>query len=417
MGGASICFAWDMYKKSAYGLVAKKGDTMRIGVKGDMNENWWCIWDNFQLIYRGFEPDVVEPALDEALQSIDLSQYMGKSVYAKAEALNAAAQEAKASGDGRAMFNVLNDVYDLSEEILTSVALFKKLWDAAETTLGLAMDESIAPSSVRNEAAALQGRILGGIENHEFDDADVAGLLEEIDKMITKLGIPAGAENATDANPSDFSKAIKNATYDENVSGWGGTASAWGGDMQNAEIFNKNYDYYQELVGLYAGTYQVSVQGFYRAGYASGDYSSWIENPVVDSHAFLYASVINGNDTTTFSKALTRLAAEASSEEEVGEPGDGYVWAKESTGNGDGMVVPNSMTTGGYEFENGKYANNVVTFKINEGDKVRLGLKKNVHIDGDWTLFDNWALTYFGKNSGKELDGDASGIQNVSTSP
>ena len=418
MGGASICFAWDMYKKSAYGLVAKPGDSMRIGVKGDMNDNWWCIWDNFQLIYRGFKPEVVEPALDEALLSLDLSQYMGKSVYAKAEALNKAAQEAKASGDGRAMFDVLNDVYNLSEEILTSVALFKKLWNAAESTLGEALDNSNAASSVKNEAAALQGRILSGIEDHEFEDAEVQGLLDEIDAMITKLGIPAGAENATDANPSDFTRTIPNPTYDENVNGWSGTGAAWGGETaQNAEIFNKDFDYYKELLGLYEGTYQVSVQGFYRYGSAENDYNTWIENPELNNNAFLYASVINGTDTVTFSKPLIRLAAEASSEEEYGEPGDGYVWAKASTGNGDGMVVCNSMTTGSYEFENGKYTNNVVTFKVNEGAKVRIGLKKNVNIDNNWTLWDNWGLTYFGKNSGKAVDGDASGIKSINDLP
>ena len=418
MGGASICFAWDMYKKSAYGLVAKPGDSMRIGVKGDMNDNWWCIWDNFHLVYQGFKADVVEPALDEALLSLDLSQYMGKSVYAKAEALNKAAQEAKAAGDGRAMFDVLNDVYELSEEILTSVALFKKLWDAAETTLGEALDNSNAASSVKNEAAALQGRILSGIEDHEFEDAEVQGLLDEIDAMITKLGIPAGAENATDANPSDFTRTIPNPTYDENVNGWSGTGAAWGGETaQNAEIFNKDFDYYKELLGLYEGTYQVSVQGFYRYGSAENDYNTWIENPELNNNAFLYASVINGTDTVTFSKPLIRLAAEASSEEEYGEPGDGYVWAKASTGNGDGMVVCNSMTTGSYEFENGKYTNNVVTFKVNEGAKVRIGLKKNVNIDNNWTLWDNWGLTYFGKNSDKAVDGDASGIKSINDLP
>ena len=418
MGGASICFAWDMYKKSAYGLVAKPGDSMRIGVKGQMNDNWWCIWDNFHLVYQGFKADVVEPALDEALLSLDLSQYMGKSVYAKAEALNKAAQEAKAAGDGRAMFDVLNDVYELSEEIINSVALFKKLWDAAETTLGEALDNSNAASSVKNEAAALQGRILSGIEDHEFEDAEVQGLLDEIDAMITKLGIPAGAENATDANPSDFTRTIPNPTYDENVNGWSGTGAAWGGETaQNAEIFNKDFDYYKELLGLYEGTYQVSVQGFYRYGSAENDYNTWIENPELNNNAFLYASVINGTDTVTFSKPLIRLAAEASSEEEYGEPGDGYVWAKASTGNGDGMVVCNSMTTGSYEFENGKYTNNVVTFKVNEGAKVRIGLKKNVNIDNNWTLWDNWGLTYFGKNSDKAVDGDASGIKSINDLP
>ena len=60
-GGAAQCFAWGMYKTSVFAEVTHQGDNLRIGVKGKMDNDWWCAWDNFRLIYHGNG----EPTIDE----------------------------------------------------------------------------------------------------------------------------------------------------------------------------------------------------------------------------------------------------------------------------------------------------------------------------------------------------------------
>ncbi len=417
MGGAAQCFGWGMYKMSTFGLV-KAGDVMRIGVKGKMKtddtENWWCIWDNFKLTYQGYEVEYVQPALDKALEQISTDKAMGKTIYEQAVALNAKAAEAKASGDGKTMFRMLAEITDVAASITESVAVFAELETALEDdTNGLnakiwASDNDAAKA----EATALYNEIKAGVENHQYEDADVAGLLEQIAKMITKLGIPGDASNATDDNPVDMTSVIINPTYDEGVSGWSGTAASWSGDGFNAEIFGKNFDYYQEIVGLPAGTYQLGVQGFYRAGSAAADYKAYQENSDSLNHAFIYAMTALEGDTVTFSKPMARLAAEAS-EDNVGS--DGYVTVVEADDEAGtpGLAVANNMTTASYEFDAGKYLNEGVIFKLPEGATLRIGLKKTTDLTDNWTIWDNWTLTYFGNASAKTVDGDPSGIENV----
>lgn len=399
MGAASLCFAWDMYKVETFGLV-KPGESMRIGVKGDMQSNWWCIWDNFHITYQGMLPEYVQPALEAALAMVDLSKPMGKSIFAKVDALNAEAQEAIATGDGKTMFSVLIKVEDLTDEINESVALFAQLSAATESLLEAASLSN--NSAARAEANVLIDEIENGINNHLFENEDVEPYLAKIAEMKTKLLWPASANNATDDAPADVTIVVANPSYDENGDGWLGTPASRNADATNSEIYNsEGYDYYQEIVGLPEGTYQVSVQGYYRAGYAGNDYAT--KDSIQYSHAFLYA--MNGAQEMS-AVPLTRLASEPNQGPALP---DGYAWASEE----EGLYVPNSMTTGGYEFAADKFLNNKVIVKVGADGKLRFGLKKDQKIEGDWTLWDNWTLTYFGQNSSKPADGDATGIENI----
>ena len=409
MGGASQCFAHDMYKKTAYGLVAKKGDVMRIGVKGDVpaTDDWWCIWDSFKLTYQGFQPDVVLPALQEAMTTIDTTQPMGKEWFEKADAALEAANAAIASNDGKEMFDALSDIYDLTAGIRTSVALFAQLVKANED-LGAAIYDS---DNADAQAAAQQlvDNITDGIENHDFADADVEGLLLQIKEMITKLNTPDYA-NASDENPIDFSGVIVNPGYDEGLDGWSGTAASWSGDGFDAELFNKTYDYYQDIVGLPEGTYQMGVQGYFRAGSGVNDFKAYNENPDSLNNAFIYA--MNG-DSVVSSTPMIRLAAQVAAMAELGLGGDGYVEVIAATDETAASYVPNSMTTGAEVFSYDLYKNEGPIVKVGADGKLRIGLKKSVNNTDDWTLFDNWTLTYFGGNSSKEPSGDPSGIKSA----
>ena len=63
-------------------------------------------------------------------------------------------------------------------------------------------------------------------------------------------------------------------------------------------------------------------------------------------------------------------------------------------------------------FENGYYSDNSVFCKVTDGT-LKIGLKKNVTNGGDWAIFDNWKLFYYGGDSSHEADGDASGIEGI----
>ena len=405
MGGAAQCFAWDMYKMKAYGLIAKKGDKFRIGVRMKADQDWWCIFDNFKLTYREPTVEVVQPILEAEIEKLDLSRPMGKNIFEQASEVREMASAALASGDGQQMFDALVAVYDLGEAINSSVALFAQLNDANES-LGMKISGSKSDEATKTEAKALNNTINDGIENKTIEDSEVEGFMASIKQMKTKLGIPADFADATDDNAKDFTNVIENPAYDEGTAGWSGTGASWSGDGLNAEIFGKNYDYYQDIEGLPAGTYEVDVQAFYRAGAAATDYESWLENPDLNNNGFLYAASILAGDTAVSSKPIVRLAAEAGSDY-VGV--DGYVNLKEMTDDDPGLAVPNNMNTAGYEFDAGKYNNSVIV-TLADGATLRIGLKKTTEITDNWTIFDNWQIKYFGANSSKTADGDPSGI-------
>ena len=408
MDNAAVAFSNGMYTQSAYGLVAQEGDQIRIGVKGNSSQvnDSWCIWDNFKLIYRGFQADVVRPVLEQAIIDGEnaLNSPIGKDVVAN---LQAGIDEAKAAvngSDGKAMFNALTKLFDLQDAVNASKALFAQLEQANER-LANAIPSAVASPEIINQATNLFNTISGGMENRSYSDGEVEGLINEINKTINLLGMPKDMASASDANPIECSTMIINPAYvDANDEGWTGGAAI---DAScTAEKFNTNFDYYQLIQGLPEGTYKLSVQGFYRAGNADVDYNNWTSNPGADNNALLYATT----DDHTVSTPLKRLASGAQSMYEL--PTD-WAWASE----GAGLAVPNRMWTAADAFqtlgEDGAmlYSNNSVIVKVGTAGCLTIGLKKEVQVENDWTIWTNWQLFYYGKESA--LEEDPQGINEI----
>jgi len=406
MDNAAVAFTNGMYTQSAYGLVANDGDPMRIGVKGCTNQlgDSWAIWDNFKITYCGFKADVVKPVLEQAIAEAEasLNSPIGSDVVAN---LQAAINQGKAvvnGTNGEAMFQALTALYDLKDAVNESKTLFATL-TAANEELAAAIPGAVASSDIVSEANTLNSTITNGIANHSYANSDVEGLIQDIYTMIHRLGIPQNMDDATAANPVECTTIIINPAYDNgNDNGWTGNAAVNGTSL-NAEKFNTTFNYYQELSGLPAGTYRVVVQGFYRAGLADNDYNTFIEAPAENNNAVLYATV--GEKTT--SSSLKRLASEAQTVESLSE---GWVWASEANL----LAVPNSMVAAGTAFNTYKaegterlYAGNTVEAVVGSDGKLTIGLKKDVQIENDWTIWDNWQLFYLGKSD--VILGDANG--------
>ena len=83
---------------------------------------------------------------------------MGKSAYNKANGLVDLANEAKVTGDGEAMYQILSEIQDASDEITNSIALFSSLLDAIQNEYtGLNIEIS---NSKNNKAKAEAARIM-----------------------------------------------------------------------------------------------------------------------------------------------------------------------------------------------------------------------------------------------------------------
>ncbi|MCR5271038.1 MAG: leucine-rich repeat protein [Prevotella sp.] len=119
-------FAHGMYKASTFGIVAKDGDVMRVGVKGNLTGQFddanWAIFDNFRLIYRQYNTDIIGAAIVSALE--ELNQYLDKGITASEketiQSLNTEANETDKE-DGEALFSLLTRIYDETEIVSTQI--------------------------------------------------------------------------------------------------------------------------------------------------------------------------------------------------------------------------------------------------------------------------------------------------------
>ena len=182
---------------------------------------------------------------------------------------------------------------------------------------------------------------------------------------------------------------VVNPTFDGNdiSTGWKGTAFGAASPKENAEHYNKTYDTYQVIEGLSAGQYRVSLQAFYRMGSSANDYSLYSSGDYADKqYAQLYA---------TSSKEDAYVGIVPASSAALSESLGG---ATSSVGNwweGQRLFIPNNMEAAYYWMAAGHYQNSVEVSVGSDG-VLRIGVRKSVGIDSDWTCLDNWKLEYYG---------------------
>ncbi|MCM1312440.1 MAG: hypothetical protein NC206_03255 [Bacteroides sp.] len=414
MTSASNAFSQGRYTCSVMGVVTD--GTMRVGIRSNASAGGrWALWDNFRLTYRAYNAETIQQILEPLIEEVETFQeeteVIGKVEADNLESEKIAAEKALGEMDGQAMFAAYSTLSEALTAAKASAAAYVELM-AANEELGLALNSSSASQATLDAANELVNEVAENIEEGEYTVEEAAAKVEEIKEMITKLNIPENATDASDENPVDMTALIVNPSFETldesgNVTayGWAGTTpSGFNNENTNAEFYYdkvKTYDMYQTINGLLDGTYKVSVQAFYRAGTSAEDYKGALINSTDSLHAFLYAT--SGEETA--SVPVQHLGSGAKT--------GGYNGGTDEASVANGIYVPNTMSTGAMAFLEEAYVNSVI-IKVT-GNKLTIGLKKEQSLKSDWTLFDNWTLTYYGANSAQTPDGDASGIEGVAS--
>lgn len=332
MEQAAQAFAAGMYKSTAVGLVMNDNDPIRIGIKGNLEGANWAIWDNFKLTYLGFSVDVVKPILEEETEKVskkidesdDNYVMMGKTAYETVANAVADAKTAAEAEDGEVMFAALSNLLATDSIINASSKVFAELKTANQKLADAISGYEDASEDAIEAATTLNETISDLLPAHSIEDSLVAGYIQKIEEAIAALRIPV-YDGASDDEAVNFTTVIINPDYATDNNGWSGTGASRNGDAANAEMFNKDYDYYQDLTGLPAGTYMLRVSAFYRAGEAKQDYERL--DSIEYDNAYLYARTVTETDTVQFSKALQRLASTASEIRGGVENEEGLDWA------------------------------------------------------------------------------------------
>lgn len=214
--------------------------------------------------------------------------------------------------------------------------------------------------------------------NHESTAEQLNAARVTLAQTLLSLATPDASANQ--------SYLIVNPTYKNNDNtGWEGSKPGFQ-TYENAEFYSTNYDYHQTLTGLQPGVYMVKVQAFYRASWADLDAEALTallnEGDTSKQNALLYAS----SSTVPLSTTPLPFASTGASATQMGN---------DCLSNSYGYI-PNNMLTASVFMNTGKYASTAV---VNYSDgTLTFGLKKDMTLNGDWTIFDNWQLYYLGDN-------------------
>jgi len=284
MTDAGKAFDEGQYRVSAFGLVAKTGDPLRVGIKGDSNQGGdsWAIFTRFKLVYQGYKAEIIKPELEKALAKIDLTLAMGSDVKAAAKAAKEAGEAAlEATGDnaGKTMFDALADIYAIQGRIETSVALFEELNSKLEQ-LAEKLDDNEASEETIGKAIELLSEIQDAMTG--YTDAQATSAISRIDSMLKELAIPAYIVEASEENPIDLTSFIENPSFETgNTNGWnqlsGDGTQQFG--AQGNDAFGKSGAYYAErwhaagnldmnqaITNLPVGTYVITVDAHCSCG-------------------------------------------------------------------------------------------------------------------------------------------------------
>lgn len=412
MAVAATAFANGLYKVSSFGVVAKKGDVLRVGVKGNTSQlkDSWAIWDNFKMTFQGTKAEVVAPLLQQEIDNLSTTLattgVMAPAVRDAANTTKSEAQAAKAANDGPEMFAALTKLLDAKDSINTSVALFKTLATKRDE-LASAVGTSEAIEATKIEAGTLLETINSGLDAQSIENADANKLIADVDAMVAKLAIPAEAANASDENPVDMTSVIKTPDYEKDgansVEGWTAEGYNFGNsDTQKGalllEFFNNKFNHFQKLTNLPNGTYKVTVNAFYRFGSSAEDYTKFNADNRTEGNAFMYA--VAAADSV---KCPLNLLASGATEDR------GYTGTTKLEGTE--LFVPNDMVSAKAYFGEGGYLNNIIV-EVTDGT-LTIGVRQDAKVDNDWVILDTWTLTYFGSNSTKQENGWATGVDAI----
>ena len=140
----------------------------------------------------------------------------------------------------------------------------------------------------------------------------------------------------------------------------------------------ESFSFTQEISDLKPGKYQVSVQGFFRNGNGDAQAAVVNEDGELKQLAYLVA-----NEQQAFLPNIASVLSKV--------PGIGDL---RSTNKGEFPNMPQSAIE---YFENGYYKTVIAEVVVDLDGKLTIGVKKDTkEQNGDWVVFDNFRLTYFG---------------------
>ena len=413
----------DLLQKSVSCVVSGKGELVFGIMAEQMQDNSWAVWYGFEIAYNALEADDMVDALaamrEQATENIE-DEYIKKVTEAVSK-LQAAmdAHEAVDKTNLDALRSVMAQ-YEAAFEYADEADSLYKVLDKALTIynyLGEEYQHSDEYSELLNNADV-------AVNNEVADNETMQQLIDNMRNQWSAAVVNAVAETATKDAPEDVSGAIYNNSFTDpaytaledddnieaanNANGWtitreGGKDEGQGKTSDGATAYDQRhvYEFYdakafsisQQLTGLPAGYYTVEVQGFYRGINSPKALADTLAiDPEFGKNVYLFAKSESAERHTVLNNIFQRMEGDDGSQID-----DGSNETAVAYGDIEQFYVPTGQTGFNIYAEYNLYWNSV-SIHIEEGETLTLGLRRNSNnfITGEWCVFDNFRLKYYG---------------------
>lgn len=210
-------------------------------------------------------------------------------------------------------------------------------------------------------------------------------------QLVSKEERMADMMKATKDKPKDATWLIDDwdfANQNDRAAAWKNQFKNAGNNQINGVMYNRAVEswsnstgsFYQDITGLPNGTYGLTLQGYYRDS-STGGVGAKHNNGNEVIRAFYFANEVSAPLMSICDNGATEPSDGMFPVEVDGYylPGDG------------GSALPNASNA----FFYGYYWNEEIQVMVTNGT-LRIGVSKSEGVSDDWTVFDNFKLTYYG---------------------
>lgn len=399
MSAASYFFSAGLYWNTVY--VQVTDGTLKIGIKKSTAVGSdWTIFDNFRLQYFG-DCTIAEAKFGALVvtlnEAVDVAQGFIDSNPALSTEQIAALQKIINDNDNddgafteESQFTTaaetINNALAAYQAMVAPYAIFNALKPKANAIAAVEYTETTSGSHTTfTDAITAQTTAADNATSVADVTAATNALVAAIKTYI------AGAEPKNDGEYFDITCLMTNPNFDDSHNGWT-YLSAPGVNWSNCEYYENEFDINQTVTGLPTGSYSLSVQAYQRPGWAGNVYNDYI-NGTDNASSVLYINSITSN--------VKNIAADAQATYKLGD-GSSFDWPNDSRVGTEGSYkyVPNSQQGANLWFAAGLYdATCAAVVDDAANGSLKLGFKSTkTHVSGDWTIFDNFRLYYYGSS-------------------
>jgi hypothetical protein len=413
MEGARVWFDAGHYQNQLFVGVSGPEDVLTIGFKkSTLIGNDWTIYDNFELWYYGETLAAYQlwgNEVAKTMPTFDWNEvYVGQpektayqTVVTNLESASTIDDITSAISGASAAVEAVEASIEAYDKYVAEVDGFAE-WAATQaldqstdefTKLAEYMEEYAEPGETYPNGSAsyiidYQNDVHAGTLNTEQILAEIE-FIEEMKGAALGAGLFMG---------TDLSYLIKNPTFAQTAStgtgraNWEGTTTFTAVTVPEAEMFNKNFDIWQDINDdvIKPGLYEVSIKAFYRTASNGNAWAAFQADPQMTGDAMVH-SYVYLNEFASPVKNVMEIAYDTNLANNCYARSDGKYTL-------DGMASAHAAFALTDESQN-------FTMKVyglvteDEAGHIRLGLRNETGTnDARWTLFGHFGIRYMDKS-------------------